>query len=164
MVLKSAALVVTILVILPLILTGKAFADYNATTGAYFCNSGDLTIEKSGYSYLIYQENRYWEGEIPQDIATNILKMEYSKMLDDLGKTYHCLKENGVDPDSVTPMPTYLLDGLNMAKAQNPEKFAQVAPNFATFVPVPEFGTLSEMVIIISIIGIIIISRSKFRF
>ena len=157
MMLKYTVLALTI-VILPLILTGKAFADYNVSNGEYFCNSSDLTVEKSGYSYLIYQENRYWYGEAPQDIAASILKVNYSKMLDEMGKSYHCLKDNGVDPDSVAIIPPYLLDGMNMAKEQNPEKFSQVAPNFANYVPVPEFGPLAGIIIVISIVGVIVIS------
>ncbi len=143
-------------------LTEKAYADYNATDGTFFCNSNDLTIEKSDYSYLVYQENKYWDGEAPQDIAATLLKMGYSKTLDDLGKTYNCLKSNGVEPDSVTPIPQYLLTGLDMAKAQDPSKFAQVAPNFSNYVPVPEFGPLVTIVAVVSITAVILISK-RFR-
>ena len=143
-------------------LTGRAYADYSTTDGTFFCNSNDITIEKSDYSYLIYQENRYWEGSAPQDIAATLLKMGYSKTLDDLGKTYNCLKSNGVDPNSVTVIPSYLLDGLDMAKSQDPAKFAQVAPNFSNYVPVPEFGPLVTIVITVSIIAVILMSK-RFR-
>jgi hypothetical protein len=80
-------------------------------------------------------------------------------MLDDLGRTYHCLKDNGINPDSVATMPSYLIIGLNLAKEQNPEKFAEVAPNFSNYVPVPEFGSLAALMIVISVIGVIVISR-----
>ena len=148
------------LVISPLVMSGNAFADFNATNGKYFCNSKDLDAERYGYSYFIYQENRYWEGERPEDIAATLLKTSFSStMLDNLGKAYHCLKENNIDPDSVQKIPTYLLQGLNLAKQQNPEKFAQIAPDFANYVPVPEFGTLAGVITAISIIGVIIISK-----
>ena len=148
------------LVVSPLVLSSNAFADFNATTGMYFCNAKDLAIEKSGYSYFIYQEDRYWGDERPQDIAATILKTSYSStMLDNLGKSYQCLKENNVDPDSVAKIPPYLLEGLNLAKEQNPEKFAQIAPSFSQYVPVPEFGTIAGMIVVISIIGAIVISR-----
>lgn len=148
------------LVISPLVIYSNAFADFNATTGMYFCNAQDLSIEKSGYSYFIYQEDRYWGGERPQDIAATILKTSYSStMLDNLGKSYQCLKENNIDPDSVAKIPPYLLDGLNLAKEQNPEKFAQIAPSFSQYVPIPEFGTITGMIVAISIIGVIVISR-----
>ncbi|MDC8451516.1 MAG: PEFG-CTERM sorting domain-containing protein [Candidatus Nitrosotalea sp.] len=144
----------------PLVISSTAFADFNATTGMYFCNVQDLSVEKSGYSYFIYQEDRYWGGERPQDIAATILKTNYSStMLDNLGKSYQCLKENNIDPDSVAKIPPYLLDGLNLAKEQNPEKFAQIAPSFSQYVPVPEFGTIAGMIVVISIIGAIVISR-----
>ena len=144
------------------LLTGDAYADYSTTDGTFFCNSNDLVIEKSDYSYLVYQENKYWYGEAPQDIAATLLKMGYSKTLDDLGKTYNCLKSNGIDPDSVTPIPSYLLDGLDMAKAQDPAKFFQVAPNFSNYVPVPEFGSLATMVAVVSIMAAILVSK-RFR-
>lgn len=80
-------------------------------------------------------------------------------MLDNLGKSYQCLKENNIDLDSVAKIPPYLLDGLNLAKEQNPEKFAQIAPSFSQYVPVPEFGTIVGMIVAISIIGAIVISR-----
>lgn len=144
--------------VFPLMMT-SAYADYNTTYNTYFCNSKDLTIEKSGYSYLIYQENRYWESQSPSDIATNVLKGESTRMLDDLGKSYHCLQSNGIDPNSVAVIPQYLIDGVNLAKQQNPEKFAQVVPNFADYVPVPEFGPVTGIIVVISIIGSIIISR-----
>lgn len=148
------------LVISPMIISSNAFADFNATTGMYFCNAKDLSVEKSGYSYFIYQEDRYWGGERPQDIAATLLKTSYvSTMLDNLGKSYQCLKENNVDPDSVAQIPPYLIEGLNLAKEQNPEKFAQIAPSFSQYVPVPEFGTIAGMIVAISIIGIIVISR-----
>lgn len=151
---------VLVLIISPLIIAGNAFADFNATNGNYFCNTGDLSIEKSGYSYLVYQENRYWGGERPEDIAATLLRSSYSStMLDNLGKAYHCLKENNIDPDSVEKIPPYLLEGLNLAEAQNPEKFAQITQSFSDYVPVPEFGTLAGMVVIISIIGVIIVSK-----
>lgn len=150
---------IVLLLILPLLLTVRAYADFNATDNTYFCNSKDLTIEKNGYLYLLTQEDRYWSSETPQDIATNILNTNYSLMLDNLGKTYHCLKDNGVDPDSVGTLPSYLLDGFNLAKQQNPDKFAQVAPNFSQYVPVPEFGTLVGLVIVLSVIGVVIVSR-----
>lgn len=147
------------------LLTDKAYADYNATDGTFFCNNSDLTIEKSDYSYLVYQENKYWEGSAPQDIAATLLKMGYSKTLDDLGKTYDCLKSNGIDPDSVTAIPSYLLDGLDMAKSQDPSGFAQVAPNFSNYVPVPEFGPLVTIVAVVSIMTVILISkRSRLNF
>lgn len=149
-----------VLVIFSLVIPSNAFADFNTTTGMYFCNAQDLGIEKSGYSYFIYQEDRYWGGERPQDIAATILKTNYSStMLDNLGKSYQCLKENNVDPDSVAKIPPYLLEGLNLAKTQNPEKFAQIAPSFSQYVPVPEFGTIAGMIAAISIIGVIAISR-----
>ncbi len=144
------------------LLTEKAYADYSATDGTFFCNSNDLTIEKSDYSYLVYQENKYWYGEAPQDIAATLLKMGYSKTLDDLGKTYNCLKSNGVEPNSVTPIPQYLLAGLDAAKAQDPAKFAQVAPNFSNYVPVPEFGPLVTIVTMASIAAAILVSK-RFR-
>lgn len=148
------------LVIFPLAISSNAFADFNATTGMYFCNAQDLSVEKSGYSYFIYQEDRYWGGERPQDIAATILKTSYSStMLDNLGKSYQCLKENNIDPDSVAKIPPYLLEGLNLAKEQNPEKFAQIAPSFSQYVPVPEFGTIASMIVAISIIGAIVISK-----
>ena len=148
------------LVVSPLVLSSNAFADFNATTGMYFCNAHDLSIEKSGYSHFIYQEDRYWGGERPQDIAATILKTRYSStMLDNLGKSYQCLKENNVDPDSVAKIPPYLLEGLNLAKEQNPEKFAQIAPSFSQYVPVPEFGMMAGMIVAISIIGVIVISK-----
>jgi len=148
------------LVIAPLVLSSNAFADFNATTGMYFCNTQDLAIEKSGYSYFIYQEDKYWGGERPQDIAATILKTSYSStMLDNLGKSYQCLKENNINPDSVVKIPPYLLEGLNLAKEQNPEKFAQIAPSFSQYVPVPEFGTIAGMIVAISIIGVIMISK-----
>ncbi len=151
---------ITVLIILPMILAENAFADFNTTNGAYFCNTKDLAIEKSGYSYFIYQENRYWFGERPEDIAATILKTSYSStMLNHLGQAYHCLKDNNVDPDSVEKMPSYLLQGLNLAKEQNPEKFAQIAPDFSNYVPIPEFGTLAGMIVAISIIGVLIVSR-----
>ncbi|HET7337344.1 MAG TPA: PEFG-CTERM sorting domain-containing protein [Candidatus Nitrosotalea sp.] len=158
--LKVIFFVALALVVSPLVLSSNAFADFNATTGTYFCNAHDLSIEKSGYSYFIYQEDRYWGGERPQDIAATILKTSYSStMLDNLGKSYQCLKENNVDPDSVARIPPYLLEGLNLAKEQNPEKFAQIAPSFSQYVPVPEFGTIASMIVAISIIGAIIISK-----
>ena len=148
------------LAISPLVLSSNAFADFNATTGMYFCNAQDLDVEKSGYSYFIYQEDRYWGGERPQDIAATILKTSYSStMLDNLGKSYQCLKENNINPDSVAKIPPYLLEGLNLAKEQNPEKFAQIAPSFSQYVPVPEFGTIACMIVAISIIGVIVISK-----
>ena len=151
---------VIILVISPLVGSRYAFADFNATTGMYFCNTSDLTVEKSGYSYFIYQENKYWNGERPEDIAATLLKTSYSStMLDNLGRAYHCLKENNIDPDSVEKIPPYLLEGLNLAREQNPEKFAQIAPSFSDYVPVPEFGTLAGMIIVISIIGVILVSK-----
>jgi hypothetical protein len=151
---------ILVLVISPLIISANAFADFNATNGMYFCNTKDLNAEKSGYSYFIYQENRYWYGEMPEDIAATILKTNYgSTMLDNLGKAYQCLKENNIDPDSVEKIPPYLLQGLNLAKEQDPEKFAQFAPSFSDYVPVPEFGTLAGMIAAISIIGVVIISR-----
>lgn len=153
-------LLITILVISPTILTEKAFADFNATNGAYFCNTKDLAIEKSGYSYFIYQENRYWFGERPEDIAATILKTNYgSGMLNHLGQEYQCLKDNGIDPDSVAQIPPYLLQGLNLVKEQNPEKFSQIAPDFSNYVPVPEFGTLAGMIAVISIMGVLIVSK-----
>lgn len=148
------------LVIFPLVISENAFADFNATTGMYFCNTHDLSVEKSGYSYFIYQEDRYWGGERPEDIAATLLKTSYSStMLDNLGNAYHCLKENNIDPDSVEKIPPYLLQGLNLAREQNPEKFAQIAASFSDYVPVPEFGTLAGMIAAISIIGVIIISK-----
>lgn len=151
---------VLVLVIFPMIASENAFADFNATTGMYFCNTADLTVEKSGYSYFIYQENRYWNGERPEDIAATLLKTSYSStMLDNLGKAYHCLKENNIDPDSVEKIPPYLLEGLNLAREQNPEKFSQIAPSFSDYVPVPEFGTLAGMIVTISIIGVILVSK-----
>ena len=148
------------LVISPLILAGNAFADFNATTGLYFCNSEDLNAEKNGYSYFIYQENRYWEGESPQDISATILKTGYSStMLDNLGKAYQCLKDNNIDPDSVQLIPSYILQGLNLAKEQNPDKFTQIAPSFSDYVPVPEFSTLVGIIMFISTIGGIVISK-----
>jgi predicted secreted protein with PEFG-CTERM motif len=156
----TVILAVLIIVISPLILVGNAFADFNATTGMYFCNTKDLKIEKNGYSYFIYQEDRYWAGERPEDIAATILKTSYSStMLDNLGKAYHCLKDNNIDPDSVQKIPTYLLQGLNLAKEQNPEKFSQIAPSFSDYVPVPEFGAFADMIIAISVIGVIVISK-----
>lgn len=157
---KIIILSILFLVISPLVISGNAFADFNATNGKYFCNTKDLDAERYGYSYFIYQENRYWEGERPEDIAATLLKTNFSSaMLDNLGKAYHCLKDNNIDPDSVQKIPTYLLEGLNLAKAQNPEKFAQIAPDFSNYVPVPEFGTLAGVIITISIIGVIIISK-----
>ena len=151
---------VIVLVISTLVGYRYAFADFNATTGMYFCNTSDLTVEKSGYSYFIYQENRYWNGERSEDIAVTLLKTSYSStMLDNLGKAYHCLKENNIDPDSVEKIPPYLLEGLNLAREQNPEKFAQIAPSFSDYMPVPEFGTLAGVITVISIIGVIIISK-----
>ena len=156
----TGILAITVLIISPLMLTERAFADINATNGAYFCNTKDLTVEKSGYSYFIYQENRYWFGERPEDIAATILKTNYSStMLNHLGQAYHCLKDNNIDPDSVEKIPQYLLQGLNLAKEQDPEKFAQIAANFSNYVPVPEFGTLAYMIVTISIIGVVIVSR-----
>jgi len=158
--LKNTVILATIsFLILPWAMTEKVYADFSATDGTYFCNVNDLTVEKSGYSYLIFQENRYWASETPEDIATNILNGNYSKMLDDLGRTYHCLKDNGINPDSVDTMPSYLIIGLNLAKEQNPEKFAEVAPNFSNYVPVPEFGSFAALMIVISVIGVIVISR-----
>lgn len=149
-----------VLIIFPMILTENAFADFNATNGAYFCNTKDLAIEKSSYSYFIYQENRYWFGERPEDIAVTILKTSYSStMLNHLGQAYHCLKDNNIDPDSVEKIPSYLLQGLNLAKEQDPEKFTQIAPDFSNYVPIPEFGTLAGMITVISIIGVLIVSR-----
>lgn len=145
--------------IFPLIMPGIVYADYDTTYNTYFCNSKDLAIEKSGYSYLVYQEKRYWESQSPKDIATNVLKGESNMMLDDLGKSYHCLKSNGVDPNSVAVIPQYLVDGMNIAKQQDPAKFAELVPNFADYVPVPEFGSLTGIIIVLSIIGLIIISR-----
>src|SRR5574340_31759 len=157
---KIITLAVLVLIISPLVISGNAFADFNATNGKYFCNTNDLNAERYGYSYFIYQENRYWEGERPEDIAATILKTSYgSTMLDNLGKAYHCLKDNNIDPDSVQKIPPYLLQGLNLAKEQNPEKFAQIAPNFSDYVPIPEFGTLAGVIIAISIIGAIVISK-----
>ncbi len=151
---------ITVLIIFPMILAENAFADFNATNGAYFCNTKDLAIEKSGYSYFIYQENKYWFGERPEDIAATILKTSYSStMLNHLGQAYHCLKDNNIDPDSVEKIPSYLLQGLNLAKEQNPEKFAQIAPDFSNYVPIPEFGTLAGMIVAISTIGVLIVSR-----
>lgn len=156
----TGILTITILIISPLMLTEKAFADFNATNGAYFCNTKDMKVEKSSYSYFIYQENKYWFGERPEDIAATLLKTNYSSnMLNNLGKVYHCLKDNNIDPDSVEKIPSYLLDGLNLAKEQDPEKFAQIAPDFSNYVPVPEFGTLAGMIVAISIIGVLIVSR-----
>ncbi len=149
-----------VLVISPLIISEDAFADFNATNGTYFCNTHDISVEKSGYSYFIYQEDRYWGGERPEDIAATLLKTSYSStMLDNLGKAYHCLKENNIDPDSVEKIPPYILQAMNLAKEQNPEKFAQIAPSFSDYVPVPEFGTLAGMIVVMSIIGVIIISK-----
>ncbi len=82
-------------------------------------------------------------------------------MLNHLGQAYHCLKDNNIDPDSVTKIPPYLLQGLNLAKEQNPEKFAQIAPDFSNYVPIPEFGTLAGMIVAISIIGVLIVSRKS---
>jgi hypothetical protein len=151
---------VLVLIISPLVIAGNAFADFNATNGRYFCNTADLSIEKSGYSYLIYQEDRYWGGERPEDIAATLLRNSYSStMLDNLGMAYHCLKENNINPDSVEKIPPYLLEGLNLARAQNPEKFAQITQSFSEYVPIPEFGTLAGAIIATSIIGAIIVSK-----
>ena len=151
---------VLIIVISPLVLIGNAFADFNATTGMYFCNTKNLIVEKNGYSYFIYEENRYWDGESPKDIAATMLKTSYgSTMLDNLGKAYHCLKDNNIDPDSVQKIPTYLLQGLNLAKEKDPEKFSQIAPSFSDYVPIPEFGAFAGMIIAISVIGVIVISK-----
>ncbi len=159
---KNIVIFVTLaFLISPFVLTGKGYADFNATDNTYFCNSKDLTIEKNGYAYLLTQEDRYWSSESPSDIATNILNTNYSLMLDNLGKTYHCLKDNGIDPDSIGTLPSYLLDGLNMAKQQNPEKFEKFAPNFYQYVPVPEFGSLSGLIIILSIFSVLLISRKS---
>ena len=156
----AGILAIAVLVIAPVMSTEKAFADFNATTGAYFCNTKDLKVEKSGYSYFIYQENRYWFGERPEDIASTILKTNYgSTMLNNLGKAYQCLKDNNIDPDSVEKIPSYLLQGLNLAKEQDPVKFAQIAPDFNNYVPVPEFGTIAGMVVVISIIGTLLVSK-----
>ncbi len=145
--------------VLPFVLTDRAYADYNATYGTYFCNSSDLAVERSTYSYLIYQENRYWDSQTPNDIAVNVLRGDSSRMLDDLGKAYHCLKSNGVDPNSVAVIPSYLIEGMNLAKQQNPERFAEVVPNFSDYVPVPEFGQSVGIIAAISTIGTIIFSR-----
>src|SRR5579864_9535833 len=108
---------VLVLIISPLIVSQSAYADFNATNGMYFCNTKDLNAEKSGYSYFVYQENRYWYGESPEDISATILRTNHgSMMLDNLGKSYHCLVENNIDPDSVEKIPAYLLQGLNLAK------------------------------------------------
>lgn len=156
---KFRIILLAVALVFPLILTDKAYADYNATYGTYFCNSSDIAVEKSTYSYLVYQENRYWDSQTPKDIAVNVLKGESSRMLDDLGKAYHCLKTNGVDPNSVAVIPSYLVEGMNIAKQQDPQRFAEVVPNFSDYVPVPEFGQSAAIIIVISVIGTIIISR-----
>lgn len=156
---KFKIILLAVALILPFILTDRAYADYNATYGTYFCNSSDIAVERSTYSYLIYQENRYWDSQTPNDIAVNVLRGDSSRMLDDLGKAYHCLKSNGIDPNSVAIIPSYLIEGMNLAKQKDPQKFAEVVPNFSDYVPVPEFGQAAGVIVVISIIGAMIISR-----
>jgi predicted secreted protein with PEFG-CTERM motif len=156
----TSILLITVIILFPMLLTGKASADFNATNSEYFCNTKDLTIEKSGYSFFIYQENRYWSGESPQDIASTLLKTNHeSPMLNNLGKAYHCLKDNHIDPNSIEKIPPFLLQGLDLAKKQDPVKFAQIAPDFDNYVPIPEFGTLAGMIVAISIMSVLIVSR-----
>lgn len=158
----SSIFVIAILIVSPVAFSGQVFADFNATTREYFCNSSDLKSEKSGYSYFAYQENKYWMGTSPQDIAATLLKSSYpSTMLDNLGRSYHCLKENNIDPDSIAKILPEILQGLNLAKEQDPVRFSQIAQSFDSYVPVPEFGPLAGLVVILSIISILFVSRRK---
>jgi hypothetical protein len=158
----SIILTIFVLVVSPMIFTGSAFADYNAGTKTYSCNP-DILVAKSDYSYFVYQENKYWSGERPEDIAATLLKSTYpSMMLDNLGLAYHCLKENNIDPDSVARIPPELLQGFYIAKQQDPVKFAGIVPDFDRYVPVPEFGPLAGMITVLSILAVVLVSkRSK---
>ncbi len=152
-------LIIFALVVSPLVFTESAFADYNITTKTYSCNP-DILVAKSDYSYFVYQENKYWSGERPEDIAVTLLKSTYpSIMLDNLGLAYHCLKENNIDPDSVAKMQPELLQGFYLAKQQDPVKFAGIAPDFDSYVPVPEFGPLAGMVTALSILALVLVSK-----
>jgi hypothetical protein len=158
------AIILTIfaLVASPMIFTESAFADYNAMTKTYSCNP-DIQVAKSDYSYFVYQENKYWSGERPEDIAATLLKSTYpSIMLNNLGLAYHCLKESNIDPDSVPKIPPELLQGFHMAKQQDPVKFAWIAPDFDSYVPVPEFGPLAGVITVLSILAVVLVyKRSK---
>lgn len=153
-------LAVLAVVVLLSTFAAKSFGDFNATTGAYFCNAKDLKVEESGYSYFVYQENRYWSGERPEDIAATLLKTDYSSnMLNNLGKAYHCLSDNGIDPDSVARIPPELLQGLDMAKQQDPEKFSQIASDFDRYVPVPEFGPATAVIAAALVMALLVSKR-----
>ncbi|MDE1725020.1 MAG: hypothetical protein KGH76_03870 [Thaumarchaeota archaeon] len=156
-------LIISVLIASPVILAEKAFAEYNTTTKEYSCNSSDMQASKSDYSYFVYQVNKYWSGERPEDIATTILKSTYpSPMLINLGISYQCLQSINIDPDSIAKIQPEVLQGLYMAKEQDPVKFSQIAPDFDTNVPIPEFGPLAGLIIAMSTVAMLVFSkRSK---
>ncbi len=159
----ATILIISVLILSPAILAEKAFAQYNTTTKEYSCNGSDIQASRSDYSYFVYQVNKYWSGERPEDIAATLLKSTYpSPMLTNLGISYQCLKSINIDPDSVAKIQPEVLQGLYVAKQQDPVKFVQIAPDFDANVPIPEFGPLAGLIIVISTVAMITISkRSK---
>ncbi len=130
----------------------SAFAFSNHAYGAfdnrgnYYCNPGNIELEKTIYKASVNRLNE----EVDSYLSLNP-SSTYAQLQDDvihassgtteptydiMTKAQACLVSNGIDPQSIA----------------SPISFAK--NSYA-----PEFGTLARLVVLVSIIGVIVISR-----
>lgn len=138
-------------------INNHVYADYHSD-GTWFCNPNNLYFEKIDYEINVGQLDGMYKEYTAQEISNRILN-DFPTRLEEIGKRAHCLRDNGIDPSSVATIDPHVLEGVNYVAQHNPEKLVQVAPEFAKYVPIPEFGSLAGMITAISIIGVITISR-----
>lgn len=108
----------------------------------------------------------------PQEIADGFIRNpQFYSQLEYLGKESGCLTKLGVDPDSVIRINENVYQGFKLAAEKDTHNMYSAAPSFFENVlhqtpasdSVPEFGPLTELVILVGIIGSIVIYR-KFKF
>ncbi len=81
--------------------------------------------------------------------------------IEEIGKMADCLHDRyNVDPDDVIKFSDKAQKVLNY----NFDKLMQIAPGIASYAEVPEFGSMTILIISISIVGAILFSRKYVQY
>lgn len=135
-----------------------AHAEYDGF-GNYFCGESK-NLEEEIYWSKVTGFNRSVEERSGSIEDLNNGYMKEGGGVEDIGKMAECLKEeHNVEPDSVI----MISDKGQEVLSYDMEKLFKIAPGLAKYATVPEFGSITMLVLISGMVGTIYFFRAKFH-
>ena len=157
---KPVTIVAILFVLIFSIVVTDTYGNIDGATGKYFCDATRLNIEERNYTEAVKNINDAQEvykirnPDVSLDKMNDYLVKQVNA--NELNTKVKCLAEtHGVDPDSVAQFTPEVKEVFSY----NIERLYVVAPDLVKYATVPEFGTMTMLILVSSITGIAIISR-----